>query len=596
MWVCYTIALIPVLVGAFLWLRFRRITFGEWMKGAALGLVVAIGFHVFAFLDRGVDVRIISGRASHVTFWPRKPGGESAEASWADQWTVTLDMGKDGREDLEVTEEVFDEIRERFGRPDLEVVPAELRIPDDEDYRVHVARNRTGAVVPGWAIRLGPRRPSGDLLFEFVEPPPGLRLFDYPYAMETPRVDAMIRDVSGANVNLLEYRRHDWRKSGRLLGRAAEDISIGAWDTLNARVGPDLGVNLIAIGFDGDTSLARWQESKWTGGRENDVVICYGPAGSNGLPDWTYSFGWSDNRIVHRNLESLFLTRAPGDAIVPEIEREVRAHYRPREWEEPGLFRIPAPSGAIEALLIVTVLLQGGYWLRAFFNRERRGAADAEERRDVQEEELRAVAKARWKHHSKRMKEGLDHLGRKPTVDRLREEMLRGREPLLATIALARRREPEAKAAVVLALTAKDVLARDWAAGWLNDHVSDPRDYEPATAAIPDLIHRLDHTKREVRREALRVLELVDPDWRDHDEAPRALHSLKLALNAKQPGEAILDALGARGRLVYDDMVELAADLTKATAVHSLRVLGRTGDPRAVRLLLDRMDHEKKLL
>ena len=70
MWVCYAIALIPVLLGAFLWLRTRRITFGEWMKGSAIGLVVAVGFHVYAVFSQTLDVEIVSGPVAWATHWP----------------------------------------------------------------------------------------------------------------------------------------------------------------------------------------------------------------------------------------------------------------------------------------------------------------------------------------------------------------------------------------------------------------------------------------------------------------------------------------------------------------------------------------------
>ena len=38
MLVCYAIVLIPVLVGAYLWLSTHRITGGEWFKGSVVGL------------------------------------------------------------------------------------------------------------------------------------------------------------------------------------------------------------------------------------------------------------------------------------------------------------------------------------------------------------------------------------------------------------------------------------------------------------------------------------------------------------------------------------------------------------------------------
>jgi len=112
-WVCYVIALVPVLLGALLWLRTRRITFAEWMIGSLFGLLVAVGFHVYAIATLALDVKIVSGPVSRLTFYPAYSGGE-AEPGWGDHWTVTLDLGGD-REDLEIPDEEAARIREQLG-------------------------------------------------------------------------------------------------------------------------------------------------------------------------------------------------------------------------------------------------------------------------------------------------------------------------------------------------------------------------------------------------------------------------------------------------------------------------------------------------
>jgi hypothetical protein len=62
----------------------------------------------------------------------------------------------------------------------------------------------------------------------------------------------------------------------RLFG-TANAINKFAWDQMNARLGPFKRVNVIACGFgDATMDIACMQESKWLGGKKNDMVICVG--------------------------------------------------------------------------------------------------------------------------------------------------------------------------------------------------------------------------------------------------------------------------------------------------------------------------------
>jgi HEAT repeat protein len=598
MWVCYVIALIPLVLGAALWLRTRRITFVEWMVGSLVGLLVAVGFHIYAIASLGMDIRIVSGPVSHATYYPRYSGDET-DFSWGDHWAVTIDFGN-GRADLEISRKEFEEIREKFGATELESAPPEIRVPKKKEYRVFIARNRTGALIPAWTVRLARPQETGLNLFSFSKPPEGLSLFDYPHETTELLIDAMVdrvgRGISGETFWEAKYIKHDWRRSNRLLGRAATDINIGSWDALNAKLGPDLGVNLIAIGFDGESRLAHWQEAKWLGGKRNDLIVCYGPLDTDRKPAWAYCFGWTESEHVKRNLESLLLTRGPGDGLMSEIEKEVRAHYRPKAWPEFSYLSVRPPRGAVPILILVTIFVQGTYWIRALLNRQRRQAADIFEEREQAEEAHRKWQKQQGKTLEQRLKRELGHLGRRPAIDALTEEMLRGREQVLAAVALTRRREQEARGALVLGVTSENREVRSIALDWLNDHVRRPSECKEARTVVPRLIQRLDDPGVATRREARRLLELIDPDWRCHDEARRGIHDLKMKLQVKQPDHAVLDALGARGPLVHDDLVELAQDLSKATAAHALRALGRSGEPRVIPLLLERIDAEKNVL
>ena len=67
-------------------------------------------------------------------------------------------------------------------------------------------------------------------------------------------------------------------------------------------------------------------------------------------------------------------------------------------------------------------------------------------------------------------------------------------------------------------------------------------------------------------------------------------------LRTKHPRQWHFDVLGARGPLVYDDLVEMAGEVGKVSGVHALKALGHTGDPRAVPRLLERLDAEKEIV
>lgn len=566
MWLCYAIAAIPVVLGAFFWLHTRRITFAEWMVGSLLGIAVAVGFHVYAIVTLTLDARIASGPVAFLTHYPKYPDTEW-ETGWHDHWAVTLDLG-DGRADFEITAEEAESIRMRLGAPAPEKIPSETYDPSREEYRVELYRNRTGVQIPGWTIVSARRNEGGPDVFSFADPPEGLPLYDYPFVVGDAAVVGLISDLGGGtHVRALEVQDFDWRESRRLLGRAAEDLSIAQWDAVNAELGPKSGVNLIAIGFEGDASLARWQEASWKGGKRNDLVICYGPVGESGKPAWTYCFGWTGDETVKRSLESLFLTRGVSDSVLPEMRETVASLYRPREWPEVGWFSIRPPRGAIAVLILLTLILQGRYWIGALLNYRQRAAASEAEVAEEREEERRITERS--------------------MLDNVRQHLPPPVPPSDA---------PLTAAEMVRALFAKDHDARVTALDWLNGNAPRPAECEEAREAVPWLIEKLEDRDAEQRAEALRLLDLIDPGWRDRLEAKRGIPHLLSRLRTRQPGPADFDALGARGALVRDDLAEMAEETGKVTEIHGLKALGHTGDIRAVPRLLAGLDAEKDMV
>ena len=64
MWVFYVLSLIPVAIGAILWLKNDEIVWWEWLVGSAVGFVVAALLHLIAFTGMTHDVETWSGQIS----------------------------------------------------------------------------------------------------------------------------------------------------------------------------------------------------------------------------------------------------------------------------------------------------------------------------------------------------------------------------------------------------------------------------------------------------------------------------------------------------------------------------------------------------
>jgi hypothetical protein len=117
----------------------------------------------------------------------------------------------------------------------------------------------------------------------------------------------------------------------RLLGTASNLWTQRSWDQMNAVLGPAKKVNLIAIGFPGNSKLevGKLQERFWNGGKKNDLVLTFG--GDPQEPDWAYVFGWTEREAVKRLLENRLMD---GVATTEEITKLVVAEYELLQYEE----------------------------------------------------------------------------------------------------------------------------------------------------------------------------------------------------------------------------------------------------------------------
>ncbi len=173
-------------------------------------------------------------------------------------------------------------------------------------------------------------------------------------------------------------------ETGRVMGSAKNVISTRKWDEMNAVLGPTKYVNLIIIGFlNNDISAAIRQESKFVGGKKNDVVICYGGTKAD-KADWVHVFSWTEREDFKGNLESIILENTIGDSILPLISNEVVKTYELKDWDKFDYISIEPRPVHYMWFFIIIALTQVGIWIFNLvntFGKEEEGVLLAKKRR-----------------------------------------------------------------------------------------------------------------------------------------------------------------------------------------------------------------------
>ena len=159
----------------------------------------------------------------------------------------------------------------------------------------------------------------------------------------------------------------NWLVSDRLIGESR--ISVLEFDRFNSRLGPVKKANVIMINFKNrDRSIAEFQRAKFIGGKKNDIVVCYGGIGTNGIASWSSCFGWSESEICKRNIETLILSNPINNGILTIIEKEIRANYVKKDWTKWNYIQIDPPTWSWWTLIIVMAITQTIFWLWANAN------------------------------------------------------------------------------------------------------------------------------------------------------------------------------------------------------------------------------------
>jgi hypothetical protein len=351
--------------------------FWEWITASVVGFAIAGIYHWMVIKGMTDDVETLSGRVveahdykpwteyyeyavyrtetRHGTRTVSDGKGRSHTESYtytvevfdhwspsmrfhSESWGYTDSFGSDGGIDEATYKDIvarFGGERETPGRRTTSDHNSHM-ISGDPNDRVSVNKNNFVKPVTRWH-HWENKVKSAPTVFSFEKVPPEAPVFEYP-----------------KNDNVFA--------SDRLLGTAGT-IPLLAWDQMNARLGPTKKVNVIAVGFGTQSSqIAELQRSKWIGGKKNDLVICYGGP-SPTKATWAQCFGWTDEALCKRNLETIFISTPINAEIVPKVEAEIAARYKIKNWSEFDYLTVEPPTWSYWVFFAIIGVVQGGMWL-----------------------------------------------------------------------------------------------------------------------------------------------------------------------------------------------------------------------------------------
>lgn len=369
----YFIALLPMAVGGYLWVTDYKVNLLEWLLGSVIGIFIAGGFHYFAFYQMVSDWQTLSGHVTETFYSPRwverstvvrQRGNhyvtETEHQTHPEYWEACLELGSalpsrliepaNSKTDkkaptfshiasVRIAKTEYQQIAKEFGK--IEKRRGTKSNYYSGDPYIYIAVNKKNVCIPVTQQKLFYNRiKAAPSLFSYRQISDTISVFPYP-----------------ENKNLLA--------SDRLLGTAGEMLNIRLWDEMNSRLGPNSKVNVILVGFGNQpSSIAHDQEAKWIGGKKNDLVLCYGGINPHHAA-WSYVFGWTEENIVKRNLETLLLTQPIDKNMIPLIEAEIVQNYQIKKWSKFDYITITLPWWTYLSLFLTMVVYTTayGFWI-----------------------------------------------------------------------------------------------------------------------------------------------------------------------------------------------------------------------------------------
>lgn len=359
MFLFYVLAALPVLVGIYVWYNNAKVTWLEWLGSSALSFILAGIIHWCAIKAMTDDTETWSGMvqsATHIPQWvdyhPEQRSITTVDSkgnSHTTYYTVWVHETHYPKWYVDTEIGTFNISSEKYAQL-INLMGGQRSYPGSRPYYSSGDRNDyTSVNKNNWQEPV-----NNYVTFEN-------RVKACPSVFSYEKVDK--------DAPVFEYPKdNSLFASERLLGSAA-GINLFEFDKMNARLGPSKLVNVIMCGFnEGSASLGVMQESKWIGGKKNDLVICFSKDLKTQKASWAYVFGWTEKDIVKRNIESILIENKIDTSILPLIEKEIRANYELKDWSKFDYLTIPIPGRFYVYFIIFMVITQVGYYFWAFNN------------------------------------------------------------------------------------------------------------------------------------------------------------------------------------------------------------------------------------
>lgn len=332
----YLISLIPIIIGAVLWVFGKKIVLWEYLISAASALLLAVIFQFISIWGMTADEEMWSGQIMSERQFSRwqeyyeyavyrtevdtdSKGNVTTRqvfdhweptSRWHDEhWTAYSNINTE----YEIEHPHFLHLEKQFKhsysvRGDRTTWEHNSRMigGDPLDY---ISENKSGFIEPVVEIKSFENKvKAAPSVFSFVKVPESIPVFNWP-------------------------RPENPFGSQRVLGTATNYISQRKWDELNAILGPKYRVNLIIIGFNNsDSSILQYQEAKFVGGRKNDLIITF--TEQDKKIQNVKVFGWTESENCKRNIESFILDNGVNESLLTYLPNEIKTNYKLKDWKK----------------------------------------------------------------------------------------------------------------------------------------------------------------------------------------------------------------------------------------------------------------------
>lgn len=323
MGILYFLPFLILLIGFFFWYNSRQINIWEWLGSFVVTLLFVCIMHLTYFNVKGHDFEYIN---SYVTKTHYIPTWESNERhincnkcgqstccrthhyveTHPEKWIIYTNINSN----YTVSKVKYNEINKQLGNKiyNKKGLRQNYRSGDKNDYWVE---NTTNAIIPItdthlWINKIKMSKNN----YNYVSIPDDINIPDYP-------------------------KHTDIFKSNKLLGEATKHFDNLYLDKVNAVLGSIKKVNLIIVGFENQESImGEYIESKWYGGKKNDVVIVYNV--NNNLVSWAKVFGWTDSELLKIKIESLLLNQSSSELnfLLNDIKDIILNNYTLKNFDD----------------------------------------------------------------------------------------------------------------------------------------------------------------------------------------------------------------------------------------------------------------------